>query len=53
MTLIGSHGLDGYNGVHGDHGVGQKNLEGRIRLESCLESHCLHFIRHKKEEVDV
>ena len=33
---IGRH-IDGSNGVHGGHGVHQKNLEGRMLLEFCLE----------------
>ena len=33
---VGRH-IDGYDGVHGGYGVGKRNLEGRMSLESCLE----------------
>ena len=33
---VGRH-ADGLDGVHGRYGVGQRNLEGRMLLESCLE----------------
>ena len=28
----------GFDGVHGGHGVGQKNLGGRMLFEFCLEN---------------
>ena len=34
---IGRH-IDGSDRVHGGYGVGQKNLEGRMLLEFCLEN---------------
>ena len=33
---VGSH-IDGYHELHGGYGVGQKNIEGRMLLELCLE----------------
>ena len=30
--------IDGFDGVHGGHGVGQRNLEGRMLIESCLDN---------------
>ena len=33
---VGRH-IDGSDGVHEGHGVGQRNLEGRILLEFYLE----------------
>ena len=35
-AYIGRH-IDGFNGVHRGFGVGQRNLEGRMLLEFCLE----------------
>ena len=29
--------IDGFDRVHGGYGIGQKNLEGRILIEFCLE----------------
>ena len=29
--------IDGFDGVHGGYGVGQRNLGGRVLLEFCLE----------------
>ena len=37
---IGRHGVDG---VHGRFGVGQRNLEGRMLLEFCLE---INYVCH-------
>ena len=28
--------IDGFDGLHGGYGVGQRNLEGRMLLEFCL-----------------
>ena len=51
---IGRH-IDGFDGVHGGYGVGQKNLEGRMLLEFCLEKElCASntwFMREKKRNV--
>ena len=33
---FGRH-IDGFDGVHGGYSVGQRNLEGRMLLEFCLE----------------
>ena len=33
---VGGH-TDGYDGVHGRYRIGQRNLEGRMLLEFCLE----------------
>ena len=33
---FGRH-IDGFYGVHGGYGVGQRNLEGRMLLDFCLE----------------
>ena len=33
---VGRH-IEGFDGVHRGYGVGQRNLEGRMLLESCLE----------------
>ena len=32
---VGRH-IDGFDGVHGRYGVGQRNLEGRMLLEFCI-----------------
>ena len=32
-----SRHIDGFDGVHGGYGVGQRNLEGRMLLEFSLE----------------
>ena len=32
---VGRH-IDGFDGVHGGYGLGQRNLEGRMFLEFCL-----------------
>ena len=37
---IGKH-IDGLDGVHGGFGVGQRNLEGRLLLEFCMEELCV------------
>ena len=29
--------IDGFDGVHGGYGLGQRNLEARMLLEFCLE----------------
>ena len=33
---IGRH-IDGFDGVHGGYVVGQRNLEGKMLLEFCLD----------------
>ena len=33
---VGRH-IDGYDGVHGGYGVGQRNLDGGMLLRFCLE----------------
>ena len=47
---VGRH-IDGFDGVHGILGVGQRNLEGRILLEFCLEKElCVSNTWFKREE---
>ena len=29
--------IDGFDGIHGGYGMGQRNLEGKMLLELCLE----------------
>ena len=44
---VGSH----FDGVHGGYGVGQRNLEGRLLLEFCLEKELtMSNIWFRKEE---
>ena len=33
---VGRH-IDGFNGIHGGYGVGQRNLEGRMLSECCQQ----------------
>ena len=51
---VGRH-FDGFDGVHGGMGVGQRNVEGGILLEVCLEKElCVSntwFMREKKRKV--
>ena len=60
MCLFGFNGhvgryTDGFDGVHGGYGVGQRNLEGRMLLEFCLEKElCVSntwFNREEKRKV--
>ena len=47
---VGRH-VDGLDGVHGGYGVGQRNLEGRMLLEFCLEKKlCVSNTWSKREE---
>ena len=51
---VGRH-IDGFDGVHGGYGVGQRNLEGRMLLEFSLKKE-LHvsntwFKREEKRKV--
>ena len=47
---IGSH-IDGFDGVHGGYGVGQRNLEGGMLLKFCLdEVLCVSSTWFKREE---
>ena len=47
---VGRH-IGGLGGVHGGYGVGQKNLEGRMSLEFCLEKElCVSNIWRWREE---
>ena len=32
-----SRHIDGFDGVHGEHGIGQRNFEGGMLLTSCPE----------------
>ena len=42
---------DGFDGVHGEYGVGQRNLEGRMLLEFCLQKElCVSNTWFKIEE---
>ena len=34
---VGRH-FDGFDEIHGGYGVGQRNLEGRMLVEFCLEN---------------
>ena len=52
---IGRH-IDGFDGVHGGNGVGQRNLEGRMLLEFCLEKElCVSntWLKRGKDEGDI
>ena len=43
--------VNGIDGVHGGYGVGQRNLEGRMLLEFCLEKElCVSNAWSKREE---
>ena len=33
---VGRH-IDGFDELHGGYGIGQRNLEGRVLLEFCLD----------------
>ena len=47
---------DGFDGVHGGYGVGQRNLERRMLLEFCLEKElCVSntWLKRGKEEGDI
>ena len=47
---IGWH-IDGFDRVHGGKGVGQRNLEGRMLLEFCLEKElCVSNTWYKRED---
>ena len=49
-------GIDGFDGVHGGYGIGQRNLEGRMLLEFCLEKElCVSntWSKRGKEEGDI
>ena len=47
---VGRH-VYGFDGVHGEYGVGQRNLEGRMLLEFCLEKQlCVSNTWFKREE---
>ena len=46
---IGRH-IDGFDGVLGGYGVGQRNLKGRMLLEFCLEKElCVSNAWFKRE----
>ena len=47
---IGRH-VGGFDGVYGGYGVGQRNFEGKMLLESCLEKDlCVSATSSKIEE---
>ena len=47
---VGRH-IDGFDGMHGGHCVGQRNLDGRMLLEFCLEKGlCVSNTLFKREE---
>ena len=47
---VGRH-IDGFYGAHGGYGVGQRNLEGRMLLEYCLEKElCVSNIWFRREQ---
>ena len=47
---VGRH-IDGFDGENGGYGVGQRNLEGRMLLEFCLEKElCVSNTWFKREE---
>ena len=47
---VGRH-IDSFDGVHGGYGVGQRNLEGRMLLEFCLDKElCASNTWFKREE---
>ena len=47
---VGKH-IDSFDGVYGGYGVGQRNLEGRMLLEFCLEKQlCVSNTWFKREE---
>ena len=48
--------IDGLDGVHWGHGIGQRNLKGRMLLELCLEKElCVKYmvLERGKEEGDI
>ena len=50
---MGRH-IGGFDGVHGWHGVGQRNLEGGTLLESCMEKELfMSNTWFKREEGDI
>ena len=60
MCLVDINGhigrqIDGLDGVHGGYGVGQRNLEGGMLLEFCLEKElCVSSTWLKRvEEADI
>ena len=47
---IGWH-IDGFDGAHGEYGIGQRNLEERMLSEFCLENElCVSNTWYKREE---
>ena len=47
---IGGH-IDGLDGVHGGNGAGQRNLEGRMLLQFCLDEELcvkVHGLRERR-----
>ena len=51
---VGRH-IDGFDGVIGWYGVGQRNLDVRMLLEFCREKELcqIHGLREEKEEGDI
>ena len=52
---VGRH-IDGFDGVHGEYGVGRRNFDGQILLEFCLEKKlCVSntCFRRGKQEGDI
>ena len=48
--LVGRY-IDGFDGVHGGYGVGQRNVAGRMLLEFCLEKQlCVSNAWFEREE---
>ena len=45
---VGRH-IDGFDGVHGGHGVCQRNLKGIMLLEFCLEKELCVKLREKRK----
>ena len=44
--------IDGCDAVHGGYGVGQRNLEGRMLLQFCMEKElCASNTWSKREEI--
>ena len=46
---VGRH-IDGFDGVPGGIGIGQRNLEGRLLVEFCLENELCVSMWFKREE---
>ena len=52
LNRHGGRHIDGYDRVHGGYGVGQRNFEGKMLFELCLEKElCVTNTWLKREEM--